>query len=53
MGSDANRLRRKWQDYAGKNGGVAEKSFFETFKILFKDTEYVIRAKPNELVMYT
>ncbi len=48
MGSDANRLRRKWQDYAGKNGGVAEKSFFETFKILFKDTEYVIRAKPNE-----
>lgn len=48
MGSDANRLRRKWQDYSGTNAGAAEMNFFETFKELFKDTEYQIRAKPAE-----
>ena len=48
MGSDANRLRKKWQDYSGKQAGMAEKSFFETFQILFEDTEYSIRAKPKE-----
>jgi hypothetical protein len=48
MGSDANRLRKKWQDYSGRQAGIAEKSFFETFKILFEDTEYKIREKPKE-----
>lgn len=48
MGSDANRLRAKWQDYSGKNAGNAENSFYEVFQILFKDTEYRIRAKPKE-----
>lgn len=48
MGSDANRLRAKWQDYSGKNAGNAEKSFLETFRILFADTEYNIRPKPTD-----
>lgn len=48
MGSDANRLRTKWQDYSGKNAGHAEKSFLETFLILFADTEFRIRPKPND-----
>jgi len=48
MGSDANRLRAKWQDYSGRNAGAAERSFFETFQILFADTEYRIRAKPTD-----
>lgn len=48
MGSSDNRLRRKWQDYSGRNAGKAEKSFFEAFKIVFEGTEYQIREKPNE-----
>ena len=48
MGSDANRLRKKWQDYSGKQAGIAEKSFLEAFQILFEDTEYTIRSKPKD-----
>ena len=48
MGSDANRLRKKWQDYSGKNAAVAERSFLETFQLIFEDTEFAIRAQPNE-----
>jgi len=48
MGSDANRLRKKWQDYCGRNAGTAEKDFFETFRIVFKDTDFQIRNKPKE-----
>ena len=48
MGSDANRLRKKWQDYSGRNGTGAEKKFFEVFNEIFKDTEYRIRAHPDE-----
>lgn len=48
MGSDANRLRKKWQDYSGKHAGLAEKSFYETFQILFEGTEFRVRSKPNE-----
>ena len=33
MGSDANRLRKKWQDYSGTNAGNAEKDL-QQFKIL-------------------
>ena len=31
MGSDANRLRKKWQDYSGQNAGNAEHSFMKHF----------------------
>lgn len=48
MGSSDNRLRKKWQDYSGKNASIAEKDFFETFKILFEGTEFQIRPQPNE-----
>jgi len=48
MGSDANRLRKKWQDYSGRNAGNAEKDFYETFKAIFDDTEYLIRSHPND-----
>ncbi len=48
MGSDANRLRRKWQDYSGLNAGQAERDFFTTLQALFEDTEFVIRDKPKE-----
>jgi hypothetical protein len=48
MGSDANRLRKKWQDYSGRDAGIAEKSFFETFEGLFVGTEFQIREKPKE-----
>ena len=48
MGSDANRLRRKWQDYSGNNAWNAERSFLETFTTLFDETEYSIRPKPKE-----
>jgi len=45
MGSDANRLRRKWQDYSGEDAGIAEMGFLKTFEILFEGTEYIIRSK--------
>jgi len=48
VGSDANRLRKKWQDYSGKNAGIAENDFFKTFQILFEDTEFQIISKPKE-----
>lgn len=48
MGSEDNRLRRKWQDYSGKNAGQAESDFFGAFKTVFEGTEYRIRSKPKE-----
>lgn len=48
MGSDANRLRAKWQDYSGRNAGNAEKKFFDVFNDVFQGTEYKIRAQPKE-----
>lgn len=48
MASADNRLRRKWQHYSGKQAAIAENDFYEAFKELFQDTEYDIRAKPNE-----
>lgn len=48
MGSDANRFRKKWQDYSGKNAVKAEQSFYDTFQLLFEDTEFQIRSKPKE-----
>ena len=48
MGSDANRLRRKWQDYSGNNALIAETDFYETFNGYFSDLkeEYKIISKP-------
>ena len=48
MGSEANRLRKKWQDYSGRNAGIAERDFFGAFETVFDGTEYSIRAKPKE-----
>jgi len=48
MGSYANRLRKKWQDYSGKNAAVAEKDFYETFQIVFEGTEFRIHSRPDE-----
>ncbi len=48
MGSDANRLRKKWQDYSGRNAAKAERSFLETFQIIFEGTEFEIRPQPKE-----
>ena len=48
MGSDANRLRKKWQDYSNRNAGKAEKSFYDTFSVLFEETEYKVISQPND-----
>jgi hypothetical protein len=48
MGSDANRLRKKWQDYSGQNAGNAEHSFYETFLTLFAGTNYNVRRSITE-----
>ena len=48
MGSSANRLRKKWQDYSGENAGFAEKDFYSVFNILFENTEFTIRRSPKE-----
>ena len=48
MGSDHNRIRRKWQDYGGYNGSIAETSFFDFFNDVFKGTEYRIISKPKD-----
>ena len=48
MGSEANRLRRKWQTYGGKNATKAEHSFFGVFKELFQGTDYEIISQPKD-----
>ncbi len=48
MGSSANRLRRKWQDYSVSNASIAEQSFYKTFSKLFENTEYKIISQPKE-----
>lgn len=48
MGSNDNRLRKKWQHYSGQNAGRAETSFYDAFNTVFQDTEFRIRSKPNE-----
>lgn len=48
MGSDHNRIRKKWQDYGGFKATAAEASFYECFDKIFKETDYKIRAKPKE-----
>ena len=54
MGSDANRLRSKWQDYSGSNAAHAEHSFYNAFNSYFEDIRlfeeplYEIIPKPKE-----
>lgn len=48
MGSEANRLRNKWQTYGGKNATNAEHNFYDVFIELFKDTDYEVVAQPND-----
>ncbi|MFN9791126.1 MAG: MunI family type II restriction endonuclease [Holosporales bacterium] len=48
MGSEHNRMRRKWQDYGGNNAAVAENAFFECFTKVFQGTDYSIMAKPKD-----
>lgn len=49
MGSEANRLRRKWQDYGGNMATTAEHDFYDIFNELFQDTEYEIVLQPQDL----
>jgi hypothetical protein len=42
MGSEANRLRRKWQDYGGNMATTAEHDFYDIFNELFQDTELLV-----------
>lgn len=51
MTSEDNRIRKKWQDYSGKNAEKAENYFHGAFTALFQDAEYhkyEIRSKPND-----
>ena len=48
MGSEHNRIRRKWQDYGGSNASVAESAFYDCFSKVFRDTDYEIRPKPKD-----
>lgn len=48
MGSEANRLRKKWQDYGGLKATKAEHDFYSVFVDLFKDTEYELIKQPNK-----
>jgi hypothetical protein len=50
MGSSANRLRKKWQDYSARNAGKAEKSFYDCFRVLFEETEFQVRKHPKEFI---
>ena len=47
MGSSANRLRKKWQDYGGSHATNAEQSFYEVFRNFLEGTEYVIEPQPK------
>ncbi len=48
MGSNHNRMRRKWQDYCGNNASLAENAFFDCFSKVFRDTEFSIISKPKD-----
>lgn len=48
MGSQANRLRAKWQGYSGKKATRAEHQFYNVFKELFSDTEFEIEKQPTK-----
>lgn len=48
MGSLDNRLRKKWQDYAGRHAADAEHSFYEVFEALFEGTELKLIRKSKK-----
>ena len=47
MGSEANRLRKRWQDYGGLRATTAEHTFHAVFEKVFKNTEYRIVPQPT------
>jgi hypothetical protein len=49
MGREGLKNRNVWQDYSGANDGNAEKHFFDVFKAHFKNSDFRIREKPNEM----
>lgn len=48
MGSEANRLRCKWQTYGGRKATRAEHKFYDVFDELFKDTDYEVVSQPKD-----
>jgi len=48
MGSEANRLRKKWQDYGGHSATVAEHDFYSVFNYLFMNTPYRLIRQPKK-----
>jgi Type II restriction enzyme MunI len=48
MGSNHNRIRKKWQDYGGSNAVKAENTFFDCFSQVFEGTNYSIISKPKD-----
>jgi len=48
MGKLALKKRKIWQDLSGEKASKAEDAFYEAFNNEFKNTNFVIRAKPQE-----
>lgn len=48
MGSLANRKRKTWQNYGGKQGKKAENDFYIAFNEAFKDSEFEIISHPKD-----
>lgn len=48
MGSQDNRLRKKWQDYGGGKATRAEHDFYEVFNELFDDTDFELIRQPQK-----
>lgn len=40
--------RDTWQDYSGRNAGQAEQDFYDAFNLAFANTDFSVRAKPQE-----
>ena len=50
MGTNELRKRKVWQDLSGSKASKAEFDFYNVFKIVFEETNFVIRPKPKELI---
>lgn len=48
MGKSALKKRKIWQDVSGLKATSAEHAFFEAFKNEFSNSNFIIRAKPQE-----
>lgn len=47
MSSKHNRIRKKWQDYSGRNAAAAEMNVFDSFQVAFEKSDYSIIRRPN------